>query len=102
MSTALKNGRGPRLPFAKLGGVWTELAMTYRLQKEGSLAPEDAKARCYVLQTMLGVVDRVLEQRVVDQMQDEIALLRAAVVGSGKPLPGAASMALVPARSAHA
>ncbi|HEX9572463.1 MAG TPA: hypothetical protein VF994_00115 [Myxococcales bacterium] len=76
--TAEKKKRGARLPFGKLTGVWTELAQTLRGLKDGTVQPEPAKARCYVLQTMLGVVDREHERRALDTMQAEIATMRAA------------------------
>jgi len=79
--------RGARLPFGKLTGVWTELAQTLRGLKDGTVQPEPAKARCYVLQTMLGVVDRVLEERALQQMREELATFRAALTAAGKVVP---------------
>ena len=59
--------RGPRLPFGQLTGVWTELAQTLRGLKDGTIADvENARVRVYTLQTMLGVADRLLEQRALD------------------------------------
>jgi hypothetical protein len=103
-----KKKRGPRLPFGQLGGVWTELAQTLRGLKDGTITDvENAKARVYTLSMMLGVVDRLLEQRALGAMQEEIASLRAAISGEAviedsKPPAARATLPAHAQRSADA
>lgn len=93
-----KKRRGPRFRFAGLGGLWTELAQTYRELKDRSdalralksaetdanviaqmeLAIDLAKARCYTLNTMLAVVDREQERVALETTREEMATLREA------------------------
>ena len=80
-----KQERGPRLPYGKLSGVWTELSRTYRGQKDGTIQPEDAKARVYTLSAMIGVADRLIEERALATMKDEIATWRATMNNGASP-----------------
>ena len=102
MSDEERKKRGPRLPFGQLGGIWTELAQTLRGLKDGTIVDvEQAKARCYVLNTMLGVVDRLQEQRALDTMQAEVAAVRSELA-AGKVVATTATRPALPASTALA
>lgn len=97
-----KKKRGPRLPFGQLTGVWSELCQTYRGQKDGTIQSEDAKARVYTLSMMLGVVDRLLEQRALDEMRNEIAALRGAMAAGDAVVSTTATRGALSGRRADA